>query len=216
MTGVYCIENTVNHKKYIGMAQNIGARWNTHKSELRNGTHVNRHLQRAWNYYGEDTFKFYVLEITSIDELNTAEIKWISDLKTFGNGYNLTAGGEGQRGRFLTDEQKKHLSEINLGALNPNYGLKRSAETREKMSKAMRGKKHCKMSESHKEAISKGNKGKKRPWFNKPVYWVEKGVTFLNISEAATSTGFSISGISKVCRGDRNSIHKQHFVFVEV
>ena len=36
--------------------------------------------------------------------------------------------------KFLTDEQKQHLSEINTGEKNPNFGLKRSKETRAKMS----------------------------------------------------------------------------------
>jgi group I intron endonuclease len=35
----------------------------------------------------------------------------------------------------LTDERKKHLSEINTGEKNPNYGLKRSKETLERMAK---------------------------------------------------------------------------------
>ena len=215
MTGIYCIENTVNHKKYVGMAQDINARWRSHKCELRNGNHVNCHLQRAWNIYGEKAFRFYILEETSIDQLPEAEIKWIQKLNTFGEGYNLTAGGEGQYGRCLTDEQKAHLSKINTGKLNPNYGLKRSEKTRKKMSDSMRGKKHGPMSEHQRKAISNGNKGKKRPWFNKPVVWLETGKSFSSISEAAAYTGLSISGISSVCLGKRNSIYKQHFSFME-
>lgn len=36
-----------------------------------------------------------------------------------------------------TAEQKKHLSEINMGENNPNWGKKRSKETKSKMSKSM-------------------------------------------------------------------------------
>lgn len=215
ITGIYCIENTVNHKKYIGMAQDIHARWRTHKCELRKGNHVNPHLQRAWDKYGEKSFSFYVVEEVAKSELKSSEIFWIEKLDTFNSGYNLTAGGEGQYGRHLTDAQKKHLSEINTGTKNPNYGLKRSAETKKKMSDAMK-KPHGKMSEKHRMAISKGNKGKKRPWFNKPVIHIETGEVFCNISKAAEKTGFSISGISGVCRGKRKKIFNQHFEFMEV
>lgn len=213
-SGIYCIENTVNGKKYIGMAQDIAGRWRSHKCELKNNVHGNSYLQHAWNKYGEQSFKFYVLENVSKKDLPSAEIKWISRLGTFGNGYNLTAGGEGQYKRNLTDEQKAHLSEINMGAKNPNFGLKRSEETRKKMSEAMKGIKRSKLSKAHKEAISRKIKGKPHPWFNKPILWVETGKIFKSISEAAEKTGYSISGISCVCRKKRNSIYKQHFVFI--
>lgn len=214
-TGIYCIENTVSSKKYVGMAQNIEARWRTHKCELRKNKHVNRHLQNAWNKYGENAFEFYVIEEAKKEDLSTKEKIWIDKLGTAKHGYNLTLGGEGQYGRFLTDEQKKHLSIINTGEKNPNFGLKRSEETRRKMSEAMKGKKRGRMSKRQRDAISKGNKGKKRPWFNKAVIHVETGETYENISTAAEKTGLSISGISRVCRGDRKSIHKQHFQFLE-
>lgn len=40
----------------------------------------------------------------------------------------------GMKGKKLTDAAKKHLSEINTGKRNPSFGLKRSDETRAKMS----------------------------------------------------------------------------------
>ena len=197
------------------MAKSISARWRSHRSHLRRGTHPNAHLQAAWDKYGEGAFRFYVLEEVPEDKLKSAEMEWIKRLDSFNRGYNLTAGGDGQNGRFLTDDEKRYLSEINMGPRNPNYGLKRSAETRQKMSTAMRGKKHGPMSQHQKAAISRGNKGKPRPWFNKPVLWVETGMVFQSISEASEKTGYKISAISQVCRGVRKSLFKQHFTFVE-
>lgn len=51
MTGIYCIENTANGKKYIGQASDIEKRWTQHKQKLRNNSHHNPHLQNAWNTY---------------------------------------------------------------------------------------------------------------------------------------------------------------------
>jgi len=212
-SGIYTITNKVNGKVYVGQAVDIPARWRSHRCELRNGKHGNPHLQNAWRKYGEENFEFSVLESVPVDKLNDAEIAWIKRLNTFRNGYNLTTGGGGQTGRLLTDEQKRHLSEINMGAKNPNYGLKRSEETRRKMSMSMRHKRKP-LSDAHKKSISKGNKGKKKPWFDKPVAWAETGEVFRNVSEAAEKTGYSISGISKVCRGQRRAIYKQHFNFI--
>lgn len=61
-TGVYSITNTVNGKQYIGSAgRNFRHRWNGHKTDLRKNKHHCQPLQRAWNKYGEEAFKFEVL-----------------------------------------------------------------------------------------------------------------------------------------------------------
>lgn len=60
--GVYIIRNKVNGKFYIGSSKNIWNRWQSHKYELNNGIHSNKHLQRAWNKYREENFEFDVLE----------------------------------------------------------------------------------------------------------------------------------------------------------
>lgn len=215
MTGIYCIENKINGKRYVGMAKDIASRWRAHRSHLFHGTHPNAHLQFAWDKYGEDAFSFYVLEIVSSHDLKASEMAWIKRLNTFENGYNLTIGGDGQNGRRLTDAERRHLSDINKGARNPNYGLKRSVETRQKLSASMKGRKRGEMSPTHKAAISKGNKGKPRPWNNKPVLWVETGEMFASVTDASQKTGYKIAAISQVCRGVRNALYKQHFKFME-
>ena len=43
--GIYCIENLVNHKKYIGQSKDIFKRWRQHRSELNTNIHYNSHLQ---------------------------------------------------------------------------------------------------------------------------------------------------------------------------
>ena len=39
ISGIYCIENKVNNKKYIGQSKNINDRWYKHKNEL-NMVHI--------------------------------------------------------------------------------------------------------------------------------------------------------------------------------
>ena len=73
--GIYCIENIMDGKKYIGQSKNIYTRWYQHKLELNYNKHGNRYLQNAWNKYGENNFKFYIIEKCSEDELNEKEIK---------------------------------------------------------------------------------------------------------------------------------------------
>jgi len=61
-SGIYLIGNIINDKKYIGSAKNINKRWYQHKYALNNNTHDNSCLQNAWNKYGENNFKFTIIE----------------------------------------------------------------------------------------------------------------------------------------------------------
>ena len=80
---------------------------------LRANTHSNRHLQTAFNKYGENNFKFIVLlsfDYFNNDELNQLEIQYIQQYKSYINtfGYNKTLGGDG---RSHTEESKLLIKE---------------------------------------------------------------------------------------------------------
>ncbi len=62
-TGVYCIRNGQNGKVYVGStSRSLTGRQKDHLNNLRGDRHINRHLQHAWNKYGEEAFTFEVLE----------------------------------------------------------------------------------------------------------------------------------------------------------
>lgn len=96
LCGIYCIENILNNKKYIGMSRDIKRRWCEHKTELKNKTHANQYLQASWDKYGKKNFKFYVIELCDEENLSERECYYIKLYQTFSheNGYNLTTGGE--------------------------------------------------------------------------------------------------------------------------
>lgn len=95
--GIYCIENVVNNKKYIGLSLDIYKRWQDHKYELRNNIHINSYLQRSWNKHGEGNFKFYILKKSKEEYLDSFEKEYIKMFKSNNEefGYNLTNGGSG-------------------------------------------------------------------------------------------------------------------------
>jgi group I intron endonuclease len=94
ISGIYSIVNNINNKKYIGQSRNIKRRIYNHKYELRKNKHFNKHLQRAWNKYGEEHFSFEVICECSTDEINEKEKYYIELYDSFLNGYNNTEGGE--------------------------------------------------------------------------------------------------------------------------
>lgn len=143
--GIYKIENTVNHMIYIGQSIDILKRWIEHKYELNKGIHVNKHLQRAWNKYGQDVFIFSIVELCNEQDLNDLEIKYIMHYKSNDDeyGYNLTIGGDGVRGWVPTDEWRQKLKVANAGENNPMFGRSHTVETKKKISEAKTGDKNA-------------------------------------------------------------------------
>lgn len=153
---IYSIINIVNSKKYIG--QTIGKprrRWTTHRNNLRNNKHANKHLQYAWNKYGEENFIFNIIDSPlseSIQSLNMLEQRHIL---LAGEVYNLTEGGKNaklnaevraklsakRKGRSLTEEHKRKISEAAMGHKR-NLGRPRSEEFKLHMAEKSRGKRH--------------------------------------------------------------------------
>jgi group I intron endonuclease len=117
--GIYCIENLVNGKKYVGQSLKIESRFDQHTYDLNNGNHKNGHLQNAWKKYHKKNFKFYIIEECSGKELNKKECFYIKEWNTISpNGYNFIDGGGKQRKRY--DSSSKYLG---VSRLDDGYFL---------------------------------------------------------------------------------------------
>ena len=90
-SGIYGIKNIINKKTYVGSAVNIKKRWKQHISSLNIHRHRNRHLQRAWNKYGQNYFKFIVIERCDKNILLIREQIFIDKFKSANPkfGYNI-------------------------------------------------------------------------------------------------------------------------------
>jgi group I intron endonuclease len=99
----------VNGKLYIGQTkQSPNKRFYAHKLNLRTGKHTNKHLQSAWDKYGESAFEFSILDkVVFLESLNNLERFWIKHKNTTNPkfGYNKTSGGE--TGKVVSPESVK-------------------------------------------------------------------------------------------------------------
>lgn len=126
---VYCIDNLINSKQYIGTAVDHTRRWCEHKSG-----HGSKILNAAFQKYGVENFSFEVIEILPEDEAKELEILMIRVFETQApNGYNITLGGEGTIGFKHSKETRQEMSESRVGARNGMYGKTHSKETKEKL-----------------------------------------------------------------------------------
>jgi group I intron endonuclease len=118
--GIYQIRNTINEKKYVGSAVDLGERWRWHRHSLRHNSHRNQYLQRAWNKYGESSFVFEVLQVLeqpSKEELLAAEQHWLNALQSYDRavGYNILLVAGNTLGRRLSEGAKAKLRAAHLG-----------------------------------------------------------------------------------------------------
>ena len=226
---VYMHVNKINNKKYIGITKtSVNKRWG------RDGCGYRSDKQsvfcRVLQKYGWDNFEHVILyENLSQDEACNMEIKLIKEYKTQDSnfGYNVQPDGqlgndgvvfseeskkkmsEAHKGKKLTDEHKKKISEGCKGH-NPCV---HSEETKEKLSRINTGKT---LSDDTKNKISKTLTGIKRSKetlqkrkdnnpMNVSVYCPELDMMFQTITDAAKYTGAQRSNIQKCLRGERHT-----------
>jgi group I intron endonuclease len=149
-SGIYCLENLSNGKKYIGKSVNIEKRFIYHRHLLNNNKHWNNHIQNSWNKNGENSFCFWIIEECEKEMLSKKEIYYIQFFNTKIMGYNNSDGGEGISNPTLETRIKMSKSQI---------GRKHPEETKIKISESNIGKHTC--TKENKEKISLSNKGKK-------------------------------------------------------
>ncbi len=208
--GIYCIENIITNKKYIGQSNDILNRWCTHKMRLRRNKHSSQHLQASWNDYGEAQFKFYIVELCSGENLNEREIYYIDLYQSTdeNHGYNLCTGGDADY--KYTDEVKAKISLAGRGRVA-------SDKTRHLISEAQKGRRlpeewKNNISKHHKQAITSGTMVVNTIGFiqhnneiQKSIDYFDKNGVFLgrfkSVQEAGRQLGLPATNICKVLKG---------------
>ena len=131
-SGIYEITCTANGKAYYGSTTHWRNRRQAHRAALRRGDHPNEHLQRAWNKYGADAFRFDFLLAVFPEYLFFVEQMHID---SNADGFNIAVDARvASRGR-----KRKPCSEATRQKLRvANSGKRQTAESNAKRSAAIK------------------------------------------------------------------------------
>ena len=123
---IYKIINLVNDKFYVGSTTNKKVRFRQHRKLLRGNRHHCKHLQSAWNKYGEEKFNFVAIEeVAEALSLQDVEDTYLKEHVGKEYCYNSGASADAPwRGVY--------------GAKNPKFGVPRTDAEKIKISSSLK------------------------------------------------------------------------------
>lgn len=213
-----------NGKYYIGQASNLGRRKREHLSRMRNREHDNHLVQQAFEELGEPVFE--VVERCCEAQLNEKEQALLDCHFGDANCCNLIQTysrtglifrhddetkkriGEKSKLKVFTPEYRQSLRQGQLRRIaeeGPRRGYKMSAEAKQKMSEAGKGKPK---SAEHRAKIGAAQSGAKRPNAIK-IQNTQTGHVYDCMKDMCKELGLDYPHTRYLLRFDKHPIYKK-------
>lgn len=224
-TGIYCIENTITNRKYIGQSVNLTGRWGQHRSALKRHVHDNKLIQADYDLYGIESFKFTILELCKAKQLDEREIYYIERCNTtdLNTGYNLRSGGV-KSWNGMTEYATTNLS----NAIKRHYQITDAKETQRKNAlkqwanpaikakimgenNGMYGRTHTAEAREKMRQAATGRPSARRN--RTKVYCVELDKIYEDAATAARELSLSSGTLLDTCKGNRKTHGGYHWQF---
>lgn len=158
MVGIYKITNLIDNKVYIGQSKNLKSRLGGHKSCLKHNHHSNIYLQRAYNKYGAENFKFEIIEECEEDKLTEREQYWIDFYGGMNSNSNYNFKEASSPGKF-SELSRQKMSAAKLGTKREKWVCEKLSQSFKGHPGYMTGKHHT---EETKEKLRQLHLGKKQ------------------------------------------------------
>jgi len=220
MIGIYKITNPKG-KTYIGQSINIDRRWSEYNKMKKEA--IGTKLYNSLKKYGPENHKFEIVEECNIEHLDEKETYWTLQTDSlYPNGLVLKIGGTYG---YMTEESKnkmkkpKHTTESKEKISKANKGKTKSDSFKSNLSKIKKG---IKLSKSTCDKISKAKKGKPKHSefgnkFKKSILQYDTSGNFIksfpSIKEAASELKISSCSIIYCCQGKKKSIGNYTFKY---
>jgi group I intron endonuclease len=223
-SGIYMWKNKDSGKIYVGSAKNLKIRFTAYFN-INHLTRVsNKRINRALLKWGNSSFSLTILEYCSIESLIQREQYYIDNLEP---DYNICLTAGSTLGKLHSEKAKEKIRNSKKGTYggeaNSFFGETHTEESRKKMVEAKIGKT---LSELVKEKISETKRGQKFTEEHKAnlstaqpnrknvsVLDLETGIetTYVSISEAERSMGFSKGSIRATLRSKNRAPYKGRY-----
>lgn len=204
-SAIYAIVCISNGRRYVGSALSFKIRKRIHLSDLRLNRHHSPHLQRAWNKYGPEAFRFDILEyVNDPSRLIEREQHYIDTLNPEFNGCPRAASTLGFK---HSPDSLAKMRAWKRKVPGPMKGRKQTPEARARMSKAKKGHTY-KLGTTHAEESRRkmsASQQRRTQHNSRPVDQLAQNgtvvATFRSIADAARETGAHPGSIRHVLDG---------------
>lgn len=216
INGIYIIKNIKNNKFYIGSCSSktfLYDRLKHHSLDLRKNKHVNKYLQNSFNKYGLENFVYEILEICLPEKCLEREQYWIDLLNPH---YNLCKVAGSSLNKKTSEETKQKIKD----SVKKWYSTEEGKIFKNKLSELSKKRPKVKHSEETKNKISKAHKGKtvseesknkmrcKRPSLYKKIIDLKTLIIYENSEIYSKLFQINQSYVQALARGERKS--KKH------
>ena len=189
-----------NGKSYIGItcAKPVSRRWRGGSGYKGQPKIYNAILKYGW----ENTEHEVLVDNITFCMAKKLEQKFIKEYNSIKEGYNITEGGEGTKGKKCSEETKAKISAANKGKPNLN-GTNNLKKYQKEYGSWNKGKKL--KGEHYRKIVEERKKRCNKEIIAFDIYTDEEVMRFESVTEAAVYVGISKECISRCANGGRKT-----------